>query len=81
MATPTLVTRDVLAALDAAGVRCEVVDTDPNYTTLRFDHVALDLLAEAIDANNADRIIELRHEVSNLRAEMANLRRRLRAAS
>lgn len=42
MATPTLVTRDVLAALDGAGVRCEVVDTDPNHTTLRFDHVAFE---------------------------------------
>ena len=48
MGQPALVTRDVLAVLDDAGVRCEVVETDANYTTLRFDHLALDDLAKAV---------------------------------
>ena len=48
MATPNLVTRDVLATLDAAGVRCEVIDTSAGYTVLRFDHEALDRLGEAV---------------------------------
>lgn len=79
MATPTLVTKDVLAALDAAGVRCEVIDSDANHTTLRFDHVALDRLAEAIgDTSDIDwddcpncedrvsKLVELREELADL---------------
>lgn len=76
MATPTLVTRDVLAALDAAGVRCEVIDTDRNHTTLRFDHVALDRLADS-----AEYVRDLRGEVADLRATLAEVRRTLKAAS
>lgn len=79
MATPTLVTRDVLAALDAAGVRCEVIDTDAGYTVLRFDHVALDRLGAAIgDTSDIDwddcpncetsvsKLVELREELADL---------------
>ncbi len=58
MATPTLVTRDVLAALDAAGVRCEVIDSDANHTTLRFDHVALDRLADAVAEKKSTDVVK-----------------------
>lgn len=81
MATPTLVARDVLAALDAAGVRCEVIDTDAGYTVLRFDHVALDRLAEVMasdpnwdDCPNCEgsvlELAELQHTVRRFIAEV-----------
>lgn len=68
--SPTLVTKDALAGLNRSGIRYELVGSDLEHTTLRFDHQALDELAAEVRAGDRGYVNDLRGERASLNDQM-----------